>query len=381
MKTFSAALARVLPALLTALLLGACGQMPAPMSGASAAPDFRVDPLWPQPLPEQAGVQQLFGQVAGIAVDPRNGHIWAVHRPASLLADEFDAKTGKPVTHRCCVAMPPVAEFDAAGKLLRAWSPQGTGFDWPKVEHGIYIDDEGNVWLAGNSVGDNQILKFTQDGRFLMQIGRAGPTEGSNSPTQLGQPANMIVSKGELFVADGYGNKRVIVFDAVTGAYKRHWGAYGGRPSDDKLPAYDPAQPPSRQFSNPVHCVRMSREDLLYVCDRTNNRIQVFTRAGEFKQEFRVETQTVANGSVWDMVLSQDPAQKYMYVADGANGRIYILRRSDGQQVGQFGRTGRMAGEFKWIHNLAIDADGNLYTAEVGFGRRVQKFVRGGGGF
>lgn len=381
MKTFSAALARVLPALLTALLLGACGQMPAPMSGASAAPDFRVDPLWPQPLPEQAGVQQLFGQVAGIAVDPRNGHIWAVHRPASLLADEFDAKTGKPVTHRCCVAMPPVAEFDAAGKLLRAWSPQGRGFDWPKVEHGIYIDDEGNVWLAGNSVGDNQILKFTQDGRFLMQIGRAGPTEGSNSPTQLGQPANMIVSKGELFVADGYGNKRVIVFDAVTGAYKRHWGAYGGRPSDDKLPAYDPAQPPSRQFSNPVHCVRMSREDLLYVCDRTNNRIQVFTRAGEFKQEFRVETQTVANGSVWDMVLSQDPAQKYMYVADGANGRIYILRRSDGQQVGQFGRTGRMAGEFKWIHNLAIDADGNLYTAEVGFGRRVQKFVRGGGGF
>ena len=380
MKTFSAALPRVLPALLTALMLCACGQMPTPMSGA-AAPDFRVDPLWPQPLPEQAGVQQLFGQVAGIAVDPRNGHIWAVHRPASLLADEFDAKAGKPVTHRCCVAMPPVAEFDAAGKLLRAWSPQGSGFDWPKVEHGIYIDDDGNVWLAGNSVGDNQILKFTQDGRFLMQIGRAGPTEGSNSPTQLGQPANMIVSRGELFVADGYGNKRVIVFDAATGAYKRHWGAYGGRPSDDKLPAYDPAQPPARQFSNPVHCVRMSREDLLYVCDRTNNRIQVFTRAGEFKQEFRVETQTVANGSVWDMVLSQDPAQKYMYVADGANGRIYILRRADGQQVGQFGRTGRMAGEFKWIHNLAIDADGNLYTAEVGFGRRVQKFVRGGGGF
>jgi hypothetical protein len=277
--------------------------------------------------------------------------------------------------------MPPVAEFDAAGKLLRAWSPQGTGFDWPKVEHGIYIDDEGSVWLAGNAVGDNQILKFTQDGRFLMQVGRAGPTEGSNSQTQLGQPANMTVSKGELFVADGYGNKRVIVFDAATGAYKRHWGAYGGRPSDDKLPAYDPAQPPSRQFGNPVHCVRMSHEDLLYVCDRTNNRIQVFTRAGEFKHEFRVEPLTVSNGSVWDMVFSQDPAQTYMYVADGANGRIYILRRSDGQQVGQFGRTGRMAGEFKWIHNLAIDREGNLYTSEVGFGRRIQKFVRGGGGF
>lgn len=379
MKAFTAALARMLPAVLMALLLSACAQMPAP--GASAVPDFKVDPAWPLPLAEKDGVQMIFGQVAGIAVDPRNGHIWAIHRPGTLLPDEWDPKTGKPVTHRCCTAMPPVAEFDAQGKFLRGWGPTGTGFEWPKVEHGIYIDGDGNVWLAGNAVGDNQILKFTQDGKFLMQIGRAGKTEGSNSTTQLGQPANMIVSKGELFVADGYGNKRVIVFDAATGAYKRHWGAYGGKPSDDKLPAYDPKQPPSRQFANPVHCVRMSNEDLLYVCDRTNNRIQVFTRAGEFKHEFRVEVQTVFNGSVWDMVLSQDPAQKYMYVADGANGRIYILRRSDGQQVGQFGRTGRMAGEFKWIHNLAIDGDGNLYTAEVGFGRRVQKFVRTGGGF
>jgi DNA-binding beta-propeller fold protein YncE len=351
--------------------------MPAAIAG--AVPQFRVDPGWPQPLAEKDGVQMVFGQVAGIAVDPRNGHIWAVHRPASLLADEWDPKAGKPVTHRCCVPMPPVAEFDAQGKFLRGWGPTGAGFDWPKVEHGIYIDDDGNVWLAGNSVGDNQILKFTQDGKFLLQVGKAGPTQGSNSTTQLGQPANMMVSKGELFVADGYGNKRVIVFDAATGAYKRHWGAYGGRPADDKLPAYDPAQPLPRQFNNPVHCVRIAHDDLLYVCDRTHNRIQVFTRAGEFKHEFRVEAQTLANGSVWDMVLSHDPAQKYLYVADGANGRIYILNRSDGKQLGQFGRTGRMAGEFKWIHNLAIDRDGNLYTAEVGFGRRVQKFVRSGG--
>ncbi|HXD40097.1 MAG TPA: hypothetical protein VN649_06015 [Ramlibacter sp.] len=379
MKVFSAALKRLLPTLLTAFVLSACAQVPAP--GTGAVPEFRADPAWPQPLPEQDGVQLLFGQVAGIAVDPRNGHVWAVHRPATLLPDEWDPKANKPVTHRCCRSLPPVVEFDAQGKYLRSWSPTGTGFDWPKVEHGIYIDDQGNVWLAGNSPGDNQILKFTQDGKFLMQIGKAGATEGSNSTTQLGQPANMTVSRGELFVADGYSNKRVVVFDAATGAYKRHWGAYGGPPSDDKQPAYDPAQPPARQFSNPVHCVRMSNEDLLYVCDRQNNRIQVFTRAGEFKQEFRVEVQTLANGSVWDMVLSHDPAQKFMYVADGANGRIYILRRSDGQQVGQFGRTGRMAGEFKWIHNLAIDGNGNLYTSEVGFGRRVQKFVRGSGGF
>ncbi len=379
MNTVYAALARMLPALFAALTLSSCAQMGAPAGG--AVPEFRVDAAWPQPLGEKDGVQMIFGQVAGIAVDPRNGHVWAVHRPATLLPDEWDAKASKPVTHRCCVAMPPVAEFDAQGKFLRGWGPTGTGFDWPKVEHGIYIDGEGNVWVGGNAVGDNQILKFTQDGKFLMQIGKAGPTEGSNSTRQLGQPANMIVSRGELFVADGYGNRRVVVFDAATGAYKRHWGAYGARPSDDKLPAYDPAQPPARQFGNPVHCVRMANDELLYVCDRTNNRIQVFTRAGEFKQEFRVEVQTLANGSVWDMVLSHDPAQKYLYVADGANGRIYILRRSDGQQLGQFGRTGRMAGEFKWIHNLAIDGDGNLYTAEVGFGRRMQRFVRGGGGF
>jgi hypothetical protein len=379
MKVFSAALARMLAAALTALFVSACAQM-AP-SATSGTPEFKVDPAWPQPLAEKDGVQMVFGQVAGIAIDSRNGHVWAVHRPASLLADEWDPKTSKPVTHRCCVSMPTVAEFDAQGKFLRGWGPTGTGFDWPKVEHGIYVDDQGNVWVGGNSTGDNQILKFNQDGKFLLQIGRAGASEGSNSTTQLGQPANMIVSRGELFVADGYLNKRIVVFDANTGAYKRHWGAYGARPSDEKQPPYDPAQPLSRHFSNPVHCVRISHDDMVYVCDRANNRIQVFSRTGEYKHEFRVEVQTRANGSVWDMVLSHDPAQKYMYVADGANGRIYILRRSDGQQLGQFGRTGRMAGEFKWIHNLTIDGQGNLYTAEVGFGRRMQKFVRTGGGF
>jgi DNA-binding beta-propeller fold protein YncE len=298
-----------------------------------------------------------------------------------LLPDEWNAKANRPVTQRCCVAMPQVVELDTQGRLLRAWGPTGAGFDWPKSEHGIMIDGDGNVWIAGNGDEDNQILKFTPDGRFLMQIGHAGKSEGSNGTTQLGRPAHMIVSKGELFVADGYGNRRVIVFDAATGAYKRHWGAYGNRPSDDQVPDYDPAKPPSRQFGNPVHCVRMSHEDLLYVCDRKNDRIQVFTRDGKFVREFRVEVETLATGSVWDMVLSQDAAQKYMYVADGANGHVYILRRADGQKVGEFGRTGRMAGEFKWVHNMAIDADGNLYTSEVGYGRRVQRFLRTGGSF
>ncbi len=367
--------------LFMAVLLAACSQMPSTTSG--DVPAFRVDPYFPKPLPEENGVQLVMGQVAGIAVDERNGHVWIVHRPASLLADEWDAKTNRPVTHRCCKSLPPVAEFDAAGNYVRGWSPQGTGFEWPKVEHGIYIDPQGNVWLAGNGNEDNQILKFSPDGKFLMQIGRAGKSEGSNSRTQLGRPAHMVmdVVENELYIADGYGNRRIVVYDASTGAYKRHWGAYGRTPSDEKLPPYDPAQPLSKQFGNPVHCVRLSGDGLVYVCDRVNNRIQVFDRQGGFKHELRVEAQTLANGSVWDMVLSHDAAQKYLYVADGANGRIYVLRRTDGNQLGSFGRTGRMAGEFKWVHNIAIDRQGNLYTSEVGFGRRMQKFQLGGGAF
>ncbi len=371
MKTLSCAL-------LLGLLAGCSGQ--ASLSG-NEVPLFRVDPAWPKPLPEAQGVQLVLGQVSGIAVDERNGHVWVVHRPSTLLPDEWNAKESRPVTHRCCRSLPPVVEFDAEGRYLRAWGPEGAKIQWPKSEHGIYIDPAGNVWIAGNADEDNQILKFTPDGKFLMQIGRAGKSEGSNGRTQLGRPAHMMLdpASNELFVADGYGNRRIIVFDATSGAYKRHWGAYGGTPSDEQLPAYDPLRPPSKQFGNPVHCVRLSHDGLVYVCDRVNNRIQVFDKQGGFKREFRVEAQTLANGSVWDMVLSQDAGQQYLYVADGANGRIYVLRRSDGTQYGSFGRTGRMAGEFKWVHNIAIDRQGNLYTAEVGFGRRIQKFLRLGG--
>jgi DNA-binding beta-propeller fold protein YncE len=360
-----------------AAIAAACAQNP--IAGTDV-PVFRVDPNWPKPLPEDKGVQLLVGQVSGIAVDERNGHVWIVHRPATLLPDEWNEKEARPVTHRCCRSLPAVVEFDAAGNFVRAWGGPSGAYAWPKSEHGIYIDPDGSVWLAGNAEGDNQILKFSPEGKFLLQIGRAGPSEGSNSTTQLGRPAHMVLDRpnSELYVADGYGNRRIIVFDANSGQYKRHWGAYGARPSDDKLPPYDPAKPLARQFSNPVHCVRLSNDGLVYVCDRANNRIQVFDRQGNFKHEFGVEVQTLANGAVWDMVLSQDPAQKYLYVADGANGRIYIVQRADGKQVGSFGRTGRMAGEFKWIHNIAIDLQGNLYTAEVGFGRRIQKFQRVG---
>lgn len=325
------------------------------------------------------------GQASGVAVDDRD-HVFVLQRPRSLTDDE-KAATFKPPRTRCCVPAPPVLEFDADGQLVRAWGGPGQGYDWPETEHGINIDHKGFVWIGGNGPRDGHVLKFTREGRFVLQIGKPGPQTTSGDLTRLGRPADTEVDPqtNEVYVADGYHNHRVIVFDADTGAYKRHWGAYGTRtPTDDKLPNYDPNAPLSKSFGNPVHCVRVSNDNLVYVCDRQNNRVQVFSRDGEFKHEFRVEVQTLANGSVWDMVLSHDPAQRYLYVADGANGRIYILhilRRSDGRELGSFGRTGRMPGEFKWIHNIAIDRDGNLFTSEVGFGRRVQKFVRTGGAF
>ncbi len=316
----------------------------------------------------------MLGQVAGIAVD-KHDHIWIVHRPATLVDDEKGAQLNPPTT-RCCIAAPPVLQFDQQGNLLRSWGGKGRGYDWPVQEHGIVVDDDGNVWIAGNDAKDNQILKFTADGKFLQQLGRPGKSDGSNSTTQLGRPAHMAIDGGELFVADVYGNRRVAVFDAKTLAYKRHWGAYGERPHDDKLPPYDPRAALTRSFSSPVHCVRISHDGLVYVCDRANDRIQVFEKSGKFVREFPIEPETLQNGSVWDLVLSEDAAQKYLFVANGANNYLLTVERDTGHVVSTFSRPGRMAGELKWVHNLALDSKGNLYTAEVGTGRRAQKFVR-----
>ena len=241
---------------------------------------------------------------------------------------------------------------------------------------GVAVDRRDHVWIAGNHDLDHQVLKFTGDGKFLLQIGKAGQTGGSNDTRLLGKPAHMEldVAANELYVADGYGNRRVIVFDATSGAYKRHWGAYGNKPDDAKT-TYDPAAPPSKQFGTPVHCVRLARDGLVYVCDRENDRIQVFRKSGEFVREFFVAKETRQIGSVWDMVLSADPEQTYMYVADGGNNVVHVLRRDSGAEVSAFGRNGRMAGQFHWVHNIAIDSKGNIYTAEVDTGKRLQRFT------
>ena len=371
-KGLAAIIAAVSIAAVTSL-----GVVPADAQGKGQAPKFAVDAAWPKPLPNQ----WILGQVAGVAVDNQD-NIWIIQRPGTLVDDEKGVLKDPPES-RCCKPAPAVLQFDQKGTLLKSWggpSAAGSGqaYDWPKSEHGIHIDNAGNVWIGGNDKDDHQILKFTPEGKFLQQIGKAGSTGGSNSQTQLGRPAHMLTddAAGELYVADGYGNRRIIVFDAKTGAYKRHWGAYGKPPSDGELAKYSPLGALSQSFANPVHCVRIARDGLVYVCDRANDRIQVFKKDGAFVKEFRVEPQTLANGSVWDLVLSEDAGQRYIYVADGANNQIVTISRQTGEVLSSFGQSGRMAGQFKWVHNMAIDRRGNLYTAEVGTGRRVQRFVR-----
>jgi len=361
-------------AVVVCLLLGAVA------AAAAEPPRFEVDPSWPKPLPNN----WLLGQVAGVAVDAGN-NVWIIQRPRTLTADEKGA-TLDPPRSKCCVPAPAVIEFDQAGGVVRAWGGPGTGYEWPDNEHAVRVDAQDNVWLGGNGANDGMVLKFTADGKFLMQIGHKGPSRGSNDPTQLGRPADIWIDDAahEVYIADGYANRRVIVFDADTGAYKRHWGAYGKPPDQEKLPlpplnpaepsSYDPKAPAASQFGNPVHCVKIAKDGLVYVCDRINDRIQVFHKDGSFVGEWRYLTDTRGSGSVWDLYLWPDRDQTWFVNADGENNEVRVVRRRDGVVVGSFGRSGRQAGQFHWVHNIAVDAGGNVYTAEVDNAKRVQRW-------
>jgi hypothetical protein len=324
-------------------------------------PHFEVDPAWPKPLPNR----WLMGQASGVAVD-KHDHIWVIQRPKSLTDDEKGA-TLTPPRSMCCAPAPPVLQFDAEGSLLQSWGGPGADHGWPGNEHGIYVDHQDNVWLAGNGPKDGQIFKFTKTGKHLLTIGAPNVVGDDADTKHLNRPAATVVDPqtNELFVADGYGNHRVIVFDAQTGAYKRHWGANGRPPGD----------PSVKSFRNPVHCVRLSRDGLLYVCDRANNRMQVFRKDGTFVKEFFVAPDTRGSGSLWDADLSPDAAQTFLHAADGENNVVWNLLRDTGRVLGSFGRNGRSAGQFHWVHNLAVDSKGNVYTTEVDTGKRAQKFV------
>lgn len=339
-------------------------------AAAQNVPRFQVDPFWPKPLPNN----WLLGQIGGINVDAQD-HVWVLQRPRSLTDDEKGA-TLKPPRNNCCIPAPPVLEFDSDGNLLNSWGGPGEGYTWVGREHGIFADTKGFVWLGGNADTDSAILKFTRAGKFVGQIGKIAPSGGSNDTTLLGKPADVEVDEGsnEVYVADGYGNRRVIVFDADTLAYKRHWGAYGHKPDDTKTGKYDPAAPIAQQFGNPVHCAKVSRDGFVYVCDRINDRIQVFKKDGTYVTEWFYEKNTLGNGSVWDLAFWPDRNQTYLISIDGENNVMRILNRADGRVVGTVGRSGRYAGQFHWVHTMGVDSKGNVYTGEVDNANRVQKF-------
>jgi DNA-binding beta-propeller fold protein YncE len=346
------------------------GASVATAASASQAPIFVVDPLWPKPLPNH----WVLGSTIGVSVDAED-HVWIIHRPQTV-EDNFKAAALNPPLGECCTPAPPVLEFDQAGNLIGHWGGPGPGYDWPESNHGITVDYKGNVWIGGNGDHDTHILKFDHNGRFLLQIGKAGTHNGSNDTQNLWRAAKIWVdpATNEAYVADGYGNRRVIVYDADTGQYKRHWGAYGERPDDAPVPAHTATSPPSKQFDT-VHCADVSNDGFVYVCDRVNDRVQVFTREGRFVKEAFFDTGTLRSGSVWDMTFSRDPGQRFLYIVDGVNEKVRIVDRGTLQTLTSFGDGGRQPGQFYGVHNVTTDSKGNLYTTETYDGARLQRFL------
>lgn len=395
--------------------------LPLAAQQARQAPRFTVDYKWPAPLP----ANHLLGSAVGVAVDAQD-HVFVVHRIDSFTARTETGGDANPPIGECCVSMPPVLEFDAAGKLVNSWGGPGQGYQWPQVPAGIAIDRAGNVWIAGAGGLDGQVLVFTHDGKFIRQIGREGAAPGAAAPAAGADTGYMGVSPGgrgaapagrgaagrggragrgaapvlppnsgstemfggatriafstdgaTAFVADGQRNRRVVEVDVASGAIRKFWGAYGKEPSDAKLDPYSPSRPPSPQF-NVVACVETSGDGLLYVCDRENDRIQVFRQDGSFVKEARVAPATLGEGSVWDVALSRDAGQRFLYVADGASSRVRILDRDTLEEIANFGDGGRVPGTFYGLHSIATDSRGNIYTTETYEGKRVQKFAFGG---
>ena len=354
---------------------------PGPTTG-DGAPMFEVDPFWPKTLPNN----WLLGSTIGVAVDSRD-HVWVVHR-GNLGANEMPAALDPPFAAECCFPAPPILEFDPEGNLVGHWGGPGEGYDWPESNHGIAVDSMDNVWIGGNGGTDSHVLKFTRAGEFLLQVGEhdhEGPD--SLSTTRYSQVAKVRydASSNEVYIADGYGNRRVAVVDADTGELKRFWGAYGNEPNDDELPRYDLANAPAHgtvstdmsgdpQFRNPVHCADPTTDGLVYACDRPGNRVQVFTTEGEFVEEIYLATKTLGSGSVWDIAFSRDDDQTFAYVADGVNQQVHVLRRKPLEYLYSFGSGGRMSGQFFGTHSLEVDSQGNIYTTETFEGKRVQKF-------
>ena len=363
---------------------------------AKMAPMFEVDPIWPKNLPNH----WLMGPTIGVDVDSRD-NIWVVHRntPNQFVATTEIGLVQDPPLSECCAPGDPVLVFDQEGNLVDSWGGPGTetgDYIWPESNHGITVDHMDNVWIGGNGQGDSHVLKFTRSGEFLLSAGthgarQVGERDGrllferdSHATDSYGRVAKIGVDPdaNEIYFADGYFNKRIAVVDADTGELKRYWGAYGNEPDDD----YDFGGPyregnaPAQQFRGPVHCGEISNDGLVYVCDRAEDRVQVFQKDGTFVQEVLIATHTLSQGSTWDIDFSPDPEQQFLYLADGQNMKVYIIERETMEVLTAFGDGGRQPGMFFAVHSIAVDSDGNIYTTETYEGSRVQKFVYKGMG-
>jgi hypothetical protein len=379
------------------VMLWVCTQMPAmnaqtrgaqPAAPLAGVPVFEADPKWPILPPDWS-----WGQVIGIFADSR-GHVWTSNRSR-------------------------ITEWDPQGKLVQSWDARGPDGNWSTI-HGMFVDHNGFVWT--NARESNLTVKFTREGKVVLVIGKYNETGGSNDTALMGRPAEIWVdpADNEVFVADGYGNRRIIVFDGATGKYLRHWGAYGKRPEDPPrrgggagAPAAGgaaaggaaaggaaaggaaaggaarggggagrggdttvPAAPP-QQFATP-HGISGSRDGLIYLADRANNRVQVFRQNGEFVREKILRPRCGAQEqatwtpkrpcgteAAFSIGFSHDAPQTYVYVADGGSHFITVLRRSDLEVVSEFGGPGVGPGQLGRPHNLSVDPSGNIFVAEA----------------
>ena len=371
-----------------ALLLGV-----AALAQAQNPPVYKVDPFWPKPLPNRWSMQQI----VDLFVD-KDDHIWAINR-ADPRPDEMGAASVPPRAE-CCVLGPEILEFDQSGAVLKGWGSQNFVPGWPNRLQSFVVDREGNVWISGTDPGDS-IIKLDGDGKLLWDFGHRWPKgkelKQDNRQTEflMGvEDFELDLDASEIYVADGARNKRILVYDMNTGAFKRGWGGHGVPLSEidnDPTPQYDLSGPPPdlKPFAQTIHTLHLSKDGLLYIGERGADRVSVYKKDGTFVTSFFVHPSTQARGpncggpfgedgpcgTTYNMSFSADPEQKYLFVADGTNNMVWIFNRKTGEQAGAFGGAGRYAGQLHWIDTVATDSKGNIYTGEVEDGKRIQKFV------
>jgi DNA-binding beta-propeller fold protein YncE len=340
-----------------------------PLRAQESVPSFAVDPSWPKPLPNN----WTTGQVGGVCVDSQD-HIFIVNRRTLTDKEELSASPA-----------PPIIEFDLAGNVINSFGAPDTV---PDSIHGCTTDGEGNVYVAGNH--DGIIQKYSPEGKLLLQIGTRGKVDTSDGrlTIQAGGggfegralnsshdgfflPASIAIdpADGDIYVADGYGNSRIAVFDK-SGRFLRQWGRQGTKAEVEAGMG--------GVFMQVVHCVAIGNDGLVYVCDRQGDRIEVFDKLGNFKKNILIHTGGPIPdlwGTAWWIGFSPDPQQRYMYVANGRNEAIHILDHASGRILASFGRPGHQVGEFDHAHTLAVDSKGNIYVAETDWGKRVQRFT------